>query len=142
MKRILLLTYIVLICLGSNNAQTAKQDLSLADQSMENKDYYNAFVNYKRLADAFPDNLEYQYKAAEASRMFNSFKNATEYYTRVLNHKDNNLYPLTGYWMGQVKQAQGDYNAASAAYKAYKTEKGSEDVYLSLIHISEPTRPY
>ena len=131
MKRILLLTYIVLICLGSNNAQTAKQDLSLADQSMENKDYYNAFVNYKRLADAFPDNLEYQYKAAEASRMFNSFKNATEYYTRVLNHKDNNLYPLTGYWMGQVKQAQGDYNAASAAYKAYKTEKGSEDVYYS-----------
>ena len=33
--------------------------------------------------------------------------------------------------MGQVKQAQGDYNAASAAYKAYKTEKGSEDVYYS-----------
>lgn len=131
MKRTIQFSFIFLLCFTSLLAQTSKQDLTLADKSMENKDYYNAFVNYKKLADAYPNNIEYLYKAAEASRLFNSFKNATTYYEQVLAHPDNNSYPLTGFWLGQVKQSQGDYNAASAAYKAYKSEKGSEDVYYS-----------
>ena len=75
MKRTIQFSFIFLLCFTSLLAQTSKQDLTLADKSMENKDYYNAFVNYKKLADAYPNNIEYLYKAAEASRLFNSFKN-------------------------------------------------------------------
>lgn len=131
MKKVIQITCIVFLSLIYSIAQSSRQDYELAEKSMASKDYYNAFVNYKKLADAYSDNIEYNYKAAESARLLSSFKNALYYYDIAHKHKDNNAYPLTGFWIGQVKQMQGDYNGAVSAYKSYKTERGTEDVYYS-----------
>lgn len=52
---------------------------------------------------------------------------AAIFYDSVLHHELNNFYPLTGFWLGQVKQIQGDYSNAILAYKIFNSEHSGED---------------
>ena len=113
--------------------QTKSSILSQADKSMAEKNYYDALNKYKEALEFDVEDVQVMHKLAESGRLFNSFKIAAEYYTKVLEHNDNNLFPLAGYWLGQVKQRMGDYDGARVAYNTYKSERGGEDAYYSAI---------
>ena len=39
-----------------------------------------------------------------------------------MHHELNNIYPFPGFWLGQVRQIQGDYSNAILAYKIFSSE--------------------
>ncbi len=114
--------------------QTKSQSLSsileVAEKSKASKNYYDAYKKYQDALEFEPNNINFLYKTAEAARLLEAFKQSSEYYDAVLKHENNNLYPNAAFWLGQMKQIQGDYTNAIFSYKVYQTEHAGEDAHL------------
>ncbi|MEN0047161.1 MAG: hypothetical protein AAF806_08900 [Bacteroidota bacterium] len=110
---------------------TLKQILKAADEAMNvNKDYYTAMRWYKRAKEVKPKNVEYAYKYAEAARQARSFIRAEEGYKDVLRLRaDKGQYPLTHFWLANMRQLLGKYEEAITMYDKFAEEHtGNENV--------------
>ncbi|MEM8526139.1 MAG: tetratricopeptide repeat protein [Bacteroidota bacterium] len=108
-----------------------KQILKAADEAMEvNKDYYTAMRWYKRAREVKPKNVEFAYKYAEAARQARSFARAEEGYQDVLKlREDKGQYPLTHFWLANMRQLLGKYEKAITMYERFAEEHtGNENV--------------
>ena len=133
MKRFNYILIIVLLAYINGFGQTKKSVFNQAESSFASKNYYDAFYKYSELLEFDPSNCEYLFKAASSARLFGAYKKAAELYEKVLQHSDNNQFPLTGFYLGQSKQLLGDYNGARLAYTTYKSERGGDDPYYTSI---------
>ncbi len=135
------LVFIFLLFAGQAFAQypSEKSILNVAEKSMASKNYYDALSKYKELLEFDAGNLKYLYNAAEAARLHGAFNMSKGYYEKVLKHPDNNSYPLTSFWLGNVLQLMGDYSNAKILYTVYTTEHNGEDQFYSSIANKEIT---
>ena len=130
-----IIPFIIFFIVASLSAQnpSLKSVLSTAEKSMAAKNYYDALDKYQEALKFNAEQIDYLYKAAEAARLHGAYKISSQYYDLVLKHSENGKYPLAGFWLGQVKQFQGDYENAQLAYTSYKTEHSGEDPYYTAL---------
>lgn len=100
-------------------AQSKRQYLKAAEEATAKKDYYSALVYYRTVADAWPEDLDVAFQAAEAARHYNSYSLAEKYYERVLRLDKSSKYPVTGYHLAGVKRSLGRYREAIDQYRKY-----------------------
>lgn len=101
------------------SAQTKRQYLKAADEAMVKKDYYSALVYSRTVADAWPEDLEVSFRAAEAARLYNSYDLAEKYYERVLRLDKSLKYPESAHHLAGVKRNLGKYREAINLYRKY-----------------------
>lgn len=113
----------LLIFIASQLAgQSLSSVLSVAEQSMLKKNYYDAFLKYKEALEFQPENNEFRYKAALAGMYFGAYKQSADLFEGVSQSEEKNKFPEAAMRLGQMRQIQGDYEKAILAYKIYKTE--------------------
>lgn len=124
--------YIVLLSLIINiiSAQSLTSVLSVAEESLKSKNYYDAFIKYKEALEFEPTNVVYLYKAADCGFHFGAFKQSAELFEQVLTSPENNKYPDASFKLGKARQIQGDYQSAITAYKIYLSEHMSDSSTL------------
>lgn len=115
---------IILLSLMTNiiSAQSLSSILSVAEESLKSKNYYDAFIKYKEALEFEPTNVVYLYMAAECGFYFGAYRQSAELFEQVLTSAENNKYPDASFKLGKVRQIQGDYQSAITAYKIYLSE--------------------
>ncbi len=107
---------------SSLSGQTLKAFITAADNAFVTKDYYSALVYYSNALEFDSENIELQYQAAEASRLFNAYTPAEEKYQYVMDNDFDNEYPLSAFWLAEIKQKKGKYEEAKTLYQLYLSE--------------------
>ncbi len=118
---------------GISQRATQSEVLKAAQASMASKNYYDALHKYQDLLEFEPNNIDYLHNAAEAGRLFHSYKIATILYDSVLAHPDQVKYPMASFWLGYAKQVRGDYEGAKQAYQLYLSGHSGEDAYYTAL---------
>ena len=73
-------------------------------------------------------------KGSLANKIIDQYKNSKKLF--IINFIPNEIYCLAGYWIEEVSPGKFEF----IFYE--KTKQKINEYKLSLIHISEPTRPY
>lgn len=123
-----LLTMAALLWLAVLPAQTKKQFLVAAEAATQEKNYHAALTYLHIVADAWPEDLEVNYKAAEAARAYNSYLLAERYYSHVVEADSLLNYREAIYHLAGIKRNIGKYNEAIQLYKRYdqvRTDKSA-----------------
>lgn len=103
----------------SLHAQTKKQYLNSADEAWERKDYYSALNYYKVVADAWPEELDVQWKTAESARLYYSYILAEKYYQIVIDNDKDIKYNEAYYHLAEIKRNLTKYSEAIVLYERY-----------------------
>ena len=103
-NKVLAFVSITLCCLGSvtTSAQTVNQLTKAGDQKIVEGDYYAAAQYYKDALRKDEENIDVNYKYAEACRLFNDLDGANYGYRAVLKLDKQNQYPMTSFWLGEI----------------------------------------
>jgi outer membrane protein OmpA-like peptidoglycan-associated protein len=105
-------------------AQSLRSYEKAGDQAFAIKDYATAFQHYKTVVDKDADNYTVWWKYAETARHFSAYQEADRAYSKVaLSKKVRKNYPLLQYNIGKIKQTQGEYTAAVAAYETFLSDR-------------------
>ncbi len=131
--RITYLTILIsLISISTVSTQTMKAFVAAAENSFLTKDYYSALVYYNDALEFDEDRIDLRYQAAEAARLFNAYALAEEYYATVNESDENGDFPLSAYWLADVKQKQGQYEEAKFLYDQYISENEGDEEYFTM----------
>ena len=139
-----------MIAVSSISAQSLQSYIKAADNSFRSGDYFTSYVYYRKVLDVRPNRTDIYFKYAESARLFQAYRVAEDAYRNITQSKDADNYPLALYWLASMKKNLGDHSNAKTLFKEYLDKykrQNSRFAYradkdLSLIHISEPTRPY
>jgi len=104
------------------SGQTLKAFITAADNAFVTKDYYSALVYYSNALEFDEENIDLQYQAAEASRLFNAYTPAEEKYQYVMDNDFDGKYPLSAFWLADIKQKKGKYEEAKTLFELYLSE--------------------
>ena len=115
--------------LGGLQAQTLKAFVTAAENAIVTKDYYSALTYYNNALEFDSDNIDIQFKSAEASRLFNAYTRAEERYEYVVENDTENAYPLATFWLADIKQKKGKYEEAKYLYELYLSEAETDDYF-------------
>lgn len=109
---------------------TPKQIMQAGDEAYElDRDYYTAMRYYQNALELKPNEVEYIYKYAEAARLAKAYDVSEASYTDLLYIKKDKEFPLTRFWLAQVKQRLGKYTDAVVLYDEFiEKQIGNEDV--------------
>ena len=99
--------------------QTFKAYVKAGDKAMEQNDYFAAMVYFKNALEIKENSAEVMYKYAEVARAFHGYEIAETYYEKVLKSDKGEEFPLTNFWLGNVKKSQGDYASAIRNFEKY-----------------------
>lgn len=130
--KILILFMIFLASSSFVGAQSMKAFLVAAEESFENKNYGAALKYYLSANEFNEDRFDLVYKSAESARMFNAFTVAERKYQKIVDDESNNDFPMSTYWLADVKQRLGKYQEAVDLYKIYITEHGDDTEYFTI----------
>jgi tetratricopeptide (TPR) repeat protein len=83
-------------------AQTVLQLTKAGDKKAEEGDYYAASQYYRDALLKDEENIELNYKYAEACRMFNDLEGAGKGYRATIRLDKSNRYPMAIFWQAQV----------------------------------------
>jgi len=134
MKRIKILI-LFSIFLASNSfvtAQSMKAFLVAAEESFENKNYGSALKYYLSANEFKEDRYDLVYKSAESARMYNAFSIAEGKYQAIIDKESSDKYPLSIFWLADIKQRLGKYQEAVDLFKIYITEHGDDADYFTI----------
>ncbi|HEX5625212.1 MAG TPA: tetratricopeptide repeat protein, partial [Saprospiraceae bacterium] len=133
MKVVSFILLAFLSALQSGQGQSLSRIVEAAEKSMATKNYFDALHKYREALEFNPDDAHFLSKAADAARQLGAYKIAAEYYDSVLKHDDNSKFPLTAFYLGQMRQIQGDYPKAIAAYQIFTSEySGPDSSYIPI----------
>lgn len=91
------------LCLSViGSAQTVLQLTKAGDKKAEEGDYYAASQYYRDALLKDEENVELNYKYAEACRMFNDLEGAGKGYKATIKLDKSNRYPMAFFWQAQV----------------------------------------
>ncbi len=124
--------FIFFLCVSiSSEAQTLKAFIAAAENSFLSKDYYSALIYYNNALEFDTSNLDLQFRSAEASRLFNAYTPAERKYQHVLDNDSEDRYPMSSFWLADIKQKKGKYSEAKALYEIFLSENEESKYYNS-----------
>lgn len=127
MKRTILNILLFILFVGVVHGQTLKAYMEAAEEAMVDNDYYNAAYYYKNAVEFDSTNLEIRYNLAQASQKFNAFKMAEESYQFVVDNDSDQLFPMAGFYLGEMQQRLGKYKEAERNFNLYVSENKGKD---------------
>ena len=123
MNKVLYIFMLSLFLGNITHTQTLSAYLEAADSSFIYKDYYSA-LNYYQIANEITDNgrTDLLYKYAESARLINAYTIADSAYTQVLSRQTPQQFPLALFWLAEIKQKLGQFDAAKTLYERFLNE--------------------
>lgn len=112
-------------------AQNRSQYINAADKAFLEKNYYAALSYYLEALEFDSTDIHVNYDAAESARLFSSYNIAKRKYQYVVDHDNENTYPLASFRLAEVCQMLGDYSNANRLYEMYLSEHEGEDSYFT-----------
>ena len=112
-------------------AQTMKAFIAAADNSFMQKDYYSALIYYLDALEFDSTRTDLQYRTAEAARLFNAYTLAEEKYQIVVDDDSDAEFPLSSFWLANMKQKTGQYEEAKRYYELYLSENRGDEAYYT-----------
>lgn len=131
MRHIYLIACLVLGGVSVGYSQSQTQYIDAAKESFMKKDYYSALAFYTEALDFDSTDINLIYNAAESAREFSSYRQARDYYQKVVNRDENGTYPLAPFKLAEMYQMMGDYDNAKKYYNIYLSEQEGEDDYYT-----------
>ncbi|NJL74901.1 MAG: hypothetical protein HC892_07605 [Saprospiraceae bacterium] len=140
MKQFILISITLMAFVGLNGQKfdqsenlygvTYKQIIRDAQDAFElDKDYFTAMRRYATAIEIKPKDIDLRYRYAESARMAGAFLLAETGYADVLNLREADTYPITEFWLANVKTMLGAYTDAIVLYDKFIEEQlGNEDV--------------
>ena len=130
-----------LIVLASSSAEPADEDGSMAyanaQNAIRNNDYPNALAYIQQAVAVNPGNLDYQYLLGISYFKLSKLDEAQAIFFALI-YEDSIAFQKAFFDLSSAYlQRNDEQNALKMLEQAYTLDPG-----LSLIHISEPTRPY
>jgi len=113
-------------------AQSLNSILEVAEKSMLNKNYYDAYAKYREAMEFDPNNYQYIYQAAQAGMGLGAYRIAGDLFEQITNGDARELYPNAAFHLGQMRRIQGDYTRAITAFQQYLTSYSSDSIQYSL----------
>lgn len=126
MKRIIYLLIVLGCCCNTIEAQTLKAFMKAAEESISQKDFYNAMYYYGEIVKFDTSNLDNIYKYGESAKLFNAFTVAEGQFQQVHDNDEENSFPLASFHLADVQQQLGKYEVAKQNYQLFLSENGSE----------------
>lgn len=111
--------------------QSLKAFLKAAESSFVEKDYYSALDYYSNAIEFDTTRADLNYKVGESARLFSAYKEAEKRYEAAVQHDENKEFPLSQFWLANMKQQQGKYADAKRGYELYISENGGDDAYYT-----------
>ena len=130
--RCFLIPVIILLFTTLNTTgQTVMQLIKAGDEKFAQADYYPASLYYKDALKKDEDNLELNYKLAEASRMFNDYAGAAAAYKKVVDLDKINKYQLSLFWLGEMLRSSCVCKSDEAlkVFRRFKNRYHPKDYY-------------
>lgn len=112
------------------HGQSLKSWLSHADSAYAKKDFYTSFKFYEVALHYDSSRTDVLYKYAESARLFNAYKYAINGYTKVLQRPDKQQYPEARFWLAEVQNKLGNYEAARDNFKLFIEEQANANPAL------------
>ena len=100
-------------------SQVNKENLKYGHEAFDNGDYYSASYYFAKAIELEPENIEFAYWLADASRLSYAYKDAEKWYLFVKEKKSNNTYPLLYLHLGSVSKSLGKYKEALNFYNQF-----------------------
>ncbi len=131
-KQILVFICALFMALGAS-AQTVSQLIKAGDKKIEEGDYYAASQYYRDALNKDEENIELNYKYAEACRVFNDLDGASYGYRAVIKLDKINRYPMAHFWLGEILRSTCECKCAEAQklFHRFQTKYRKKDYYYA-----------
>lgn len=111
------------------DAQSAKQYLVAGDKSFAEGDYVGAAIFYKKGVETDPEEMTLAFKLAESLRLQNNYEEAEKMYAKTIQLDQNQLFPLSLFWMATMQKNQQKYDEAKESFVKFKKVKTATPFY-------------
>ena len=114
-------------------SQTVTQLTKAGDKKIEEGDYYAASRYYGDALKKGEEDIELNFKYAEACRMFNDLEGATKGYRAVTKLDKANEYPMAIFWLGETLRSTCECKCEEAQklFHRFQTKYRKKDYYYA-----------
>ena len=119
MRKIFFTLLVISFGIHSVSAQTLKQFKKKAMEAFVNQNYYAALTHYSTVLEVDSTSTDVLYNHAEAARNYNAYTAAENSYEKVTSSEVSADFPLTNFWLADVKKSLGKYAEAKTFYTKY-----------------------
>lgn len=114
-------------------SQTASQLTKAGDKKVEEGDYYAASRYYRDALNKDEENIELNFKYAEACRMFNDLDGSSYGYRATIKLDKANQYPMAIFWLGEVLRSSCECKCEEAQklFHRFQTKYRKKDYYYA-----------
>ncbi len=130
MRRIYLF---VILCFAAGivSGQTKRAFIKAAEKAEQNKNHYAALTYYGEVLEFDHKDAEINYKYAEAARKFNAYDIAAKHYALLVDTLVADSFPLSAFYLAEMKQRMGQYDEALIYYNMYLAEYSDTDEHFT-----------
>jgi hypothetical protein len=115
------------VCLKS---QTVDEFILMGDESFSEADFYSAAVYYHNALTIDSTDITTAYKYADASRLFNSYKEAMHWYGYVLESNKADNFPICRFWFALMNKSNARYDEAHENFQLFLEKYNKKDDYF------------
>lgn len=126
-------TILLFWCCYYISAQTVTQLSKAGDKSYAEGDYYAAAQYFKDAVNKDEENIDLNFKYAEACRQFNDLQGANAGYKAVIKLDKTNRYPIAYFWLGENLRSSCECKCAEAQkmLHRFQTKYRKRDFYYA-----------
>jgi outer membrane protein OmpA-like peptidoglycan-associated protein len=122
-----------MVCGLSSFSQTVSQLINAADKKVTEGDFYAASQYFKDALKKDEENIELNFRYAEACRMFSDLNGADYGYRAVIKLDMSNQYPMAYFWLGEVLRSNCECKCEEAQklFHRFQTKYRKKDYYYA-----------
>lgn len=134
-NKLLCRKFLFLLCLLPSIifSQTVEQLYKAANENLNTGEFYAAAKYFKQALDKDDSQPEIWYGFAEASRLFNDYKNAEQAYEQVIEKDKDKKFPLCNFWLGSMLVNLERYEEAKTHLTAFQNKYRKKDFYAQKV---------
>jgi hypothetical protein len=133
LKSVFVVVLLSIVSCLSSFSQTVSQLTKAGDKKIEEGDYYAASQYYRDALKKDEENIDLNFKYAEACRMFNDLDGSNYGYRAVIKLDKANQYPMAHFWLGEVLRSTCECKCEEAQklFHRFQTKYRKKDFYYA-----------
>lgn len=131
MKRYIYIAFFLSAFGTVSYGQTFNAYMNAAQEAYSKNKFYSAYSYLQEAYQFDTTRLDILYQSAEMIRNYSAFEVAADLYQKVVDRDTDNMFPASSYWLAEMLQRQGKYQAAISKFDLYLSEHDGEDAYLT-----------
>ena len=113
-------------------AQTFKAWLKAGDDAFEEARYAEAIEYFGKALEFETDDVALDYRMAEACRLYKDYRKAEAWYAKVNGSKSADSYPMSLFYLAEMKKYNSDYEGACRLFGEYAFKHQQDSNYAVL----------